>query len=118
MSPRSSLARLDDMLEAVEKILRYTAGMTSDQLQADAKTLDAVIMNFSVLGEAASAVPDEIQSRWPDIPWRVITDMRNVITHQYFKVSPDILWETIQTQAPPLAEQLRDLVRTLEGESP
>lgn len=106
------------MLEAVERILRYTAGMTCDQLQADAKTLDAVIMNFTVLGEAASGVPDEIQSRWPDIPWRVIKDMRNVITHQCFKISPEILWETIQAQLPPLAEQLRDLLRTLEGESP
>jgi hypothetical protein len=61
--------RLNDILEAIGRIEGYVAGMTFEQFAADRKTLDAVERNFIAIGEAARGVPDEIEVRYPDVPW-------------------------------------------------
>jgi uncharacterized protein with HEPN domain len=70
MTPRNWRMRIEDILDAIDKIQRYTAGMSSlDQLITDEKTAHAVLWNFGIIGEAASHVPTEIQARYPAIPW-------------------------------------------------
>ena len=114
MSPRDWTLRVQDILEAIEKIQLYTRDATQESLRVDARTVDAVVRNLTVIGEATRHVPSEIQQRYPAIPWDDMRDMRNVVVHEYFRISYPILWRTIQSNLPPLVEQLNELLRQAE----
>ncbi len=77
----------------------------------DAKTVKAVIADFAVIGEAARSVPPEVVAAHPEVPWRAMIDMRNVVVHAYFSVEPAILWETIRSDPPPLVAALSTVLR-------
>ena len=115
MSPRDWRMRVQDILEAIQKIQDYTREASLESLQADARTVDAVVRNLTIIGEATRNVPLDIQKRYPAIPWDDMRDMRNVIVHEYFRVSYPILWRTIQSNLPPLVEQLQSLLETEHG---
>ena len=102
--------RVADIVDSIEKILSYTAGMSFEQFRKDSKTIDAVIRNFTIIGEAARHIPDDIVQSHPEIPWREMADLRNIIVHEYFGVSEKIIWETIQTDLPGLLSSLRIIV--------
>jgi uncharacterized protein with HEPN domain len=107
MSPRDWTLRVGDILEAIDRIAQYTAGMTWEVFSSDQKTLDAVIRNIEVIGEAARHVPDDVVSQYPEIPWAEMRGMRNVLIHEYFLVSMPILWQTVTENLPPLVPLLR-----------
>ena len=115
MSPRNWRMRVQDILDAIRKIQDYTRDATPDSLRADWKTVDAVVRNLTVIGEAARHVPAEVQARYPDIPWDDMRDMRNVVVHEYFRVSHPILWRTIRNNLPPLTEKLQALLEAENG---
>ena len=102
--------RVADIVDSIEKILSYTAGMSFEQFRKDSKTIDAVIRNFTIIGEAARHIPDEIVQSHPEIPWREMADLRNIIVHEYFGVNEKIIWETIQTDLPGILSSLRKIV--------
>jgi len=102
------------MLFSVEAILSYTAGMSKEEFCADRKTVDAVIRNFDIVGEASARLPDAIQAKYPGVPWRDMSDMRNVLAHEYFGVSLNMVWKTIQEDLPPLMSHLRSILDTPE----
>jgi len=99
--------RLEDILEAIATIGRYTAGMDYEAFRADGKTVDAVVRNLEIIGEAARHVPDAVQKRYSDVPWARMRDMRNVLIHEYSGVSVPIVWQTIRDDLPPLVPRLR-----------
>jgi uncharacterized protein with HEPN domain len=107
---RDSLLRIQDILDAIAKIQRYTQGMTVESFSADEKTVDAVIRNFIIIGEAAGQVSPELRDRYPAVPWSVIRNMRNVLAHVYFGVSLPIIWQTIGADLDPLVSILQDLL--------
>ena len=111
MSPRDFTMRIEDILEAIANIQSYVKGMDLKQFKADRRTVDAVVRNITVVGEAARYIPDEIVSRYPDVPWLEMRDIRNVVVHEYFGVSLDILWETTQRDLPPLIRQLQQILK-------
>jgi uncharacterized protein with HEPN domain len=102
--------RVEDILEAIERIEAYTAGLTFESFAADRKTVDAVVRNIEIIGEAVGYVPEEIQRRYPAIPWSRMRGMRNVLIHRYDEVSLPILWQTIQRNLPPLVAPLRAIL--------
>jgi uncharacterized protein with HEPN domain len=103
---RSARLYLNDMLEACDRVVAYTSGMDPAALAADAKTMDAVIRNMQVLGEASKRVPDHVRALAPAIPWREIAGMRDVIVHDYFGVDTDIVREVAFVHVPSLRDQL------------
>ncbi len=107
MPPREWRLRVEDILECIAKIERYTAGMTLESFEADEMKVDAVMRNFTVIGEAARHVPAEIEARHPDVPWAEMRGMRNVIVHEYSSVNVSVVWQTLQQRLPPLAPRLR-----------
>ena len=109
MRPDNWRERLDDILEAIERIRTYTEGMDLAEFSNDTRTIDAVVRNVTVIGEAARHIPDEVHARDATIPWADMRAMRNVVVHEYFGVSLPILWETVQRDLPPLVESLRRL---------
>jgi uncharacterized protein with HEPN domain len=102
-------SRISDIVEAIDKVLAYTEGMRVEQFVQDRKTIDAVIRNFIIIGEAASRLPEDVMATHPDVPWREMRDMRNLVIHEYFGVDNLIVWETIQNNLPPLLPILRRL---------
>jgi len=94
------------MLLSGQKILTYCEGMTFDQFIADDKTVDAVIRNFEIIGEAASRVTEDFQKVNIEIPWRQLSGYRNRLIHEYFGVDYTIVWDIIQLELKTLCEEL------------
>ena len=113
MPRRSWELRISDIIEAIESALGYSAGMKVEQFVADRKTIDAVVRNFIIIGEAASNLPTDFIEKHPDLPWREMRDMRNIVIHEYFGVDNLIVWETLQKNLPPLLPLLRNLLKSL-----
>lgn len=110
MPHRDWRLRIEDILESVEAIACYIQGMTFDVFKADRRTVDAVVRNFEIIGEAARSLPAAQRLRFPEIPWDLMADMRNVLIHEYFGVDVAILWKAAQSDLPPLAPLLRRIL--------
>ena len=110
MSPRDWMLRIEDILQAIDRITEYTRGMTWDTFRADRRTIDAVIRNIEVIGEASRHVPEHIVTRYAHIPWAEMRGMRNVLIHEYFLVSLSILWRTATHNLPPLVPELQRIL--------
>jgi len=106
--------RVNDILACIEKIQRYTAGLTLDQFRSDQMIVDAVIRNFEIIGEAAGSIPETIQEKYPELAWLEMRGMRNIMIHEYFGVSLPIIWHTITYDLSPLAEGLKQLLESEE----
>lgn len=109
MSKREVKLLLEDILESLNKISRYTDGISFDAFCNDDKTVDAVIRNFEIIGEAANRIPEEIKIDNPEIPWRSLTGLRNRIIHEYFGVDLEIIWDIIENDI----EICHDWIETL-----
>ena len=106
MSSRSPQCLLEDMQEAVGRILRYVEGLDVDAFIADEKTSDAVVRNLEIIGEAANRLPDEFYTKHTEIEWRKIIGLRHRIVHDYFGVDLALVWQIVTTNIPELADQL------------
>lgn len=113
--PRRSFDRAQDILDAIDNIRNDIGTLNKDAFLQDGKTQRAVIESFIVVGEAANRLCDlqqNLEASNPDL-WmqlRDAYDMRNVLTHEYFRVDAGIVWETIQHEIPVLENSLRDFV--------
>lgn len=110
MPPRDWRLRVEDILDAIAKIQRYAGGMTFEAFCVDQKTVDAVLRNIEIVGEAARYLPAEVEARHPRIPWGKLRAMRNVVIHGYADVSLTIVWDTIRQDLPPLVPALRQVL--------
>ena len=109
-SRRSPRFYFDDILTAIADIRQFTNGInSSEDLARDRKTLHAVFRNLEVIGEACRQMPRKIKTDYPQIDWRRIGDMRNIITHEYFGVDVEIAWRVIQKDLPVLERQIREI---------
>jgi uncharacterized protein with HEPN domain len=108
--PRVWRERLEDILQAIERVLAYTRGMDFDTFTRDAKTIDAVVRNLEVIGEAAIHVPGEIQERHRAVPWREMRTMRNFLSHAYFGTDVAVVWKTVRDDLPGLVAHVRAIL--------
>lgn len=115
MPRRGWLERVDDILEAIDRIQQHTDSMSFDEFRDDTKTIDAVIRNLTVIGEAARHIPQEVENATGSVPWANMRGIRNVVVHEYFGVSIPILWETVQHDLQPLVEPLQRLRRDTDA---
>ncbi len=109
MSKRAAQLYLDDILGAIIAIEEFTKEMTFEEFQNDRKTVDAVVRNLEIIGEAANNIPQELKNNYSTIPWREMISMRNKIMHEYFGVDTEIMWKTIQEDLPLLKEKIKNL---------
>ena len=110
MSHRLWKYRINDILDSIKKIQRQVENMEFENFQKDEKTIDAVIRNFIVIGEAAHNVPADITLKYSNIPWRLMGDMRNFAVHEYWGVEFRTIWKTIQDDLPPLIPDLNQVI--------
>lgn len=106
---------LQDIVTAADRIASYVEGVTRDEFETDQMRLDAVIRNLQIIGEAIKKIPDSIQSRYPNIPWQEIAGLRNRVTHVYFDVDINIIWDVVFSELPVLKTQIRRIIDERTG---
>jgi uncharacterized protein with HEPN domain len=109
VSERDYNLYISDILQSIKNISEYTSGMDETKFKSDKKTIDAVIRNFEIIGEAANNLPEEIRLKTPAVPWRDIIDFRNRIAHEYFGVSVSIVWQIITKELKTLRDNVEKL---------
>jgi uncharacterized protein with HEPN domain len=106
MSKRIAEVLIADMLEAATRADNYCRGVDYDNFLTDQKTIDAVLRNLAVLGEAAKKVPDDVRQMYPNIEWEKISRSRNIIVHDYFAIDHQIVWKIVKEYLPGLINDL------------
>ncbi|MCF8256822.1 MAG: DUF86 domain-containing protein [Flavobacteriales bacterium] len=104
-----SLERLRHILEAIDLIQSYITDIDQESFLDDRRTNEAVLFRLSVIGEAIIHVEREILDRHP-YPWHQVRAMRNVITHQYFGIKMEIIWNTVENDLPQLKEMVAHII--------
>lgn len=111
MSPRSWLIRVNDMIKAIDDSVNIISGKTYSDFQKDRTLVLASLACVQIIGEASNHIPDEVKSKYSEVPWNEIRGMRNRITHEYFEVDESILWETLKSDFQDLKGELEKIVQ-------
>jgi len=109
-----ALEYLDDILEAIGKIERFTDGMVYAEFAGDEMTVDAVLRNFEVIGEAAKNVPDDVRREYDAVPWSEMAGMRDKLIHGYATIELEIVWMTVEEELPTLRPQIEAIRDEIE----
>lgn len=107
MSKRGPSLLIEDIIESASKILVYTENLSFEQFTEDSKTIDAVIRNFEIIGEAADRLPENFKDQHPAVDWHRIREFRNRIVHDYFGIDYSIVWEIKESFLPTLISNLK-----------
>ncbi len=102
---------LEDIQQAMLRIAEYIEGMDFQDFKRDYKTVDAVIRNFEVIGETSRNVPQEIKKDYPDVPWQEMYLLRNKVSHEYFGIDYEIIWDIAKNHLP---ENQKQIIQILE----
>ncbi len=102
--------RIWDMIESCQKILKYTDGLSFEQFAQNDLVFDAVMRNFTILGEAAKSISIDFREKYPQIPWSDIAGLRDVLVHAYHRILFQVVWDNVQKDIPVLLENLKHLV--------
>jgi uncharacterized protein with HEPN domain len=113
MSSRSAQERIQDILNAIHSIQVRTIDISFEEFSQSETVVKAVLYDLIVIGEAAIHIPTNIQALAPELPWRSMSDMRNIMAHEYFQVNLRITWSTIQNNLPLLIDPLQRLKASL-----
>jgi uncharacterized protein with HEPN domain len=112
---RRELLLIGEMIEAAEQARALVAGVDLDALTADRQRRDALLWNFTVLGEAATQLAPDIKDRFPEIPWAQPSRLRNRVLHGYWSIDLEVLHTTASDLLPAFVGQLREALAILEA---
>lgn len=110
MSERNTILYLSDIREAIEKIDEFVKPMSFEAFSRDARTIDAVVRNIEVIGEAARHIPENLRLAYPTVPWKQIVGARAKVVHEYFGIDIEIIWKTIQEDLPILKNEVEVMI--------
>ncbi len=114
MSERRDEQYVADILDCIDKIQRYTANMSRDAFFVDEKTIDAVVRNIEIIGEAATRLSLSFKNRVNDIPWPQIIGMRHRIVHDYFLIDLKHVWSVVSDEIPKLKSRIEPHLGNVE----
>lgn len=97
---------IEDIQESISKIEEYTKAVSRDDFLSNTQVQDAVLRRLEIMGEAVKNIPDEFKNRYPEIPWKKIAGMRDVLIHAYFGVNLDRVWKIIEEDIPHLKSEM------------
>jgi uncharacterized protein with HEPN domain len=101
---------LEDILKSMLRISEYIDGKKFADFKKNYMIVDAVVRNFEIIGEASRNIPSTIQKKYPEIPWKKMYGLRNLISHEYFGIDYEMLWEIASVSLP---QNIKDLKRII-----
>lgn len=109
---RQPKAFFDDILEAIRKIEKYSKNLSLDKLKKDEMIQDAIIRNLEIIGEAVKNIPVAVKDENPEIEWKKISGLRDILIHTYFGIDLEIIWGIIAEKLPPLKKKVLKLIES------
>ena len=105
---------LEDILTAAVKVEKFTIGLSYEDFIDNDLVVDAVIKNILVIGEATKNIPEEIRKMNPQVEWRKMAGMRDMMIHGYFSINYRIVWDVVQNKIPTLKHQVEQLLKEID----
>jgi uncharacterized protein with HEPN domain len=112
MSKRKPDVYLQDILESIEHIQKFLDGVSEDEFYENVEKQDAVLRRLEIIGEAVKHLPEEIRENHPDIPWRQIAGMRDIIIHEYFGITLDMVWVVATEDILDLKSKVEEIIES------
>ena len=104
---------LEDILDACERVHEYVAGISYEELIADRMRFDAIVRNLELMGEAVRMLPQKVLDAMPELPWREIIGMRNILIHAYFGIDAEVVWSVATEELGPLYEAVQEYLERM-----
>ncbi len=114
MSKRNIGLYLRDIADSISAIEEYTEGIAEGDFYSNRLVQDAVVRRLEIIGEAAKNIDDDFRSKYPEIPWKKIAGMRDIIAHGYFGVKPERIWDIVRQDLPELKKQVASIIEDRE----
>jgi len=106
MSERDWRLFLKDIRDCAVRIVCYTDAMEREDFFRDPKTVDAVMRNLAIIGEASKKIPADVRRRYPAVEWKKMAGLRDIVVHDYFGIDEDIIWDVVSVRISELMRQL------------
>lgn len=106
---------IQDIIGSINEIECFTRGISFKEFTGDRKTFNAVIRSIEVIGEASKKIPKNLREKFPTIPWKKMSGMRDKMIHEYFGIDEEILWKAAKDEIPPLKPLIQNVLKTIEG---
>lgn len=113
---RDEIVFLQDILDCIEKIEQYVAELSQAEFEESFEKQDAVIRRIEIMGEAVKNLSMDTRRKYPEIPWRNFAGMRDILIHQYFGITLEIVWQTATVEIPTLKDKMIQILREEEIE--
>ena len=107
---------IEDILESIKLIEKYLGDISKENLSNNQRLKDSIVRRLEIIGEAVKNIPDNFRKKYPDVPWRKIAGLRDIIIHTYFNIDLDITWDIIKKDLPDLKEKMLRIKSELDVE--
>jgi uncharacterized protein with HEPN domain len=114
MAKRELRVYLEDIFESIDKIDEYLKGVSAAQFENNFEKQDAVIRRLEIIGEAVKHIPNEVRVNYPEIPWKNIAGLRDIVIHSYFGVSSELIWRAAKEDLPALKVTIQKMIIELK----
>ena len=104
---------LEDILISMKRIIEYIGDRDFEEFKENNMVVDAVVRNFEIIGEASNNLPDEVKDRHSEIPWHKIYGLRNIVSHEYFGIDHEMIWEIAKKNLP---DNIQEIERIIDEE--
>ncbi|MCP5099288.1 MAG: DUF86 domain-containing protein [Chloroflexi bacterium] len=101
---------LQDILTSCEKVMVYTDNLSREQFFENDLVYDATLRNIEIIGEASKQIPTQVRNNYPQVEWRKISGMRDIVVHVYFGIDHNIVWDVISNKIPELLPQIKQIL--------
>ncbi len=108
--PRELNILLTDILESIRKLSNYTEELSLEEFKKKELIQDGVARNLEVIGEAIKRIPDNIRVEYPQIEWKKLAGLRDILIHQYFSIDFEIIWDVVKNKIPELKMVIENLI--------